>query len=96
MVNPREHGASPSAKALQEEREELHARTDHRQGAKPIPELISLNPAVAPQKLAPLPLAAAACAESACHPEGELRRSWMLLDRSAEPKGSVAELPDLG
>jgi RNA-directed DNA polymerase len=31
---------SPSAKALKKEREVLHAKTDHRQGCKPIPKLI--------------------------------------------------------
>ena len=58
--------------------------------------LITLNPAVADVRIHHLPEAATHCAESGCHPEGDLRSSWNLLYSNAEKSAFRAEPPDFG
>ena len=42
------------------------------------------------------PVAATDCENSSCHPEGDLRSSWILLGEQPELSAAVAELPGLG
>src|SRR5438270_20853 len=53
-------------------------------------ERVNLNPAVAAVGIHHLPEAATDCAESGCHPEGDLRSSWNLLKATAE-RGCVQD-----
>jgi hypothetical protein len=52
--------------------------------------MINLDPAVAAREAAIGLLAASGCRKSACHPEGDLRRSWKSLAANAEQGGTAA------
>jgi hypothetical protein len=55
-----------------------------------IERLINLDPAVAARGAAIGLLAASGCRKSACHPEGDLHRSWKSLAANAEQGGAAA------
>jgi quercetin dioxygenase-like cupin family protein len=57
--------------------------------AKFVAFFINLDPAFAAREAAIGLLAASGCRKSACHPEGDLRRSWKSLAANAE-QGAVA------
>jgi hypothetical protein len=50
----------------------------------------NLDPAFAAREAAIGLLAASGCRKSACHPEGDLRRSWKSLAANAEQGGVAA------
>jgi hypothetical protein len=70
--------------------EQFHAPEARNSFSGGHPTRLNLDPAVAAREAAIGLLTASGCRKSACHPEGDLHRSWKSLAANAEQGGAAA------